>query len=292
MVSEQRRPKLDELPTEQVVDLLLDAEGRVVPTLRRAVAELGKAAEVIANAIASGGRLVFAGAGTSGRLAAAEAAELPGTFGIESTRCLSVIAGADSPAIDDAAEDDEIAGAAAIRTLALGAGDILVAVAASGRTPFTLAAATEARRAGAFVVAVVNSAASPLAELASIAVEVEVGDEVLRGSTRLTAGTAQKIALNTLTTSAMARAGRVHGDLMIDVVAANAKLRDRAAGIVADVAGCDAETATAALLACNGNARAAVISLVRGVTPTQALAIAADHPRLRAALNAPSPGDP
>jgi N-acetylmuramic acid 6-phosphate etherase len=278
------RPSLDQLPAEQVVELLLDAESRVVPTLRAAVAELAKAAEVLAGVVQRDGRLVFAGAGTSGRLAAAEAAELPGTFGIEPGRCIPIIAGAASPAIDDAAEDDANAGTERIRALRLDAGDVVIAVAASGSTPFTVAAATEARRARVPVIAIVNATDTLLSTLASVAVELPVGAEVLRGSTRLTAGTAQKVALNTLTTTAMARAGRVHGDLMIDVVAANAKLRERAAGIVAEIAGCEPTRAAVAIEACEGNARAAVLHLVRGMAPPDALALAARHPTLRAAL--------
>jgi N-acetylmuramic acid 6-phosphate etherase len=228
---------------------------------------------------------MFTGAGTSGRLAAAEAAELPGTFGIEATRCLTSVAGATSARVDDAAEDDADAGAAGIRKAALGAGDVVVAVAASGRTPFTLAAAEAALEAGAAVIAVVTAAGTPLAARATASVEIGVGDEVLRGSTRLTAGTAQKIALNTLTTAAMVLAGRVHGNLMIDMVAANAKLRHRAAGIVAQIAGCAEGEARAALAACDGNARAAVLHLVRGLPPAEAIGRAAAHPSLRAALD-------
>jgi N-acetylmuramic acid 6-phosphate etherase len=277
-------PDLDVLPTEDVIGLLLDGEARVLPALRRAVPELAKAAAVLQATISGGGRLAFAGAGTSGRLAAAEAAELPGTFGIVAHRCISIVAGSAAAAIDDAAEDDAAAGAAGVRAVGLGAEDVLVAVAASGRTPFTLAAARAAHEAGTPVVAVVNAAGSPLTEIATATVELLVGDEVLRGSTRLTAGTAQKIALNTLTTAAMAAAGRVHGDLMIDVVAANEKLRDRAAGIVAEVAGCSPAAAAAALHACAGEARAAVLHLVRGLAPDEARALAAAHPSLRAAL--------
>jgi N-acetylmuramic acid 6-phosphate etherase len=280
------RPQLDQLPTEAVIELLLDAEARVVPTLRRAAPELAKAAEVLAIAVTAGDRLVFTGAGTSGRLAAAEAAELPGTFGIDPARCIPITAGLAGAAIDDAAEDDTAAGAEMIRAAALAPGDVVVAVAASGRTPFTIAAASEALAAGAGVIAIVNEAGSPLAALATAAVEVAVGDEVLRGSTRMTAGTAQKVALNALTTAAMARAGRVHGDLMIDVVAANAKLRARAVGIVAEIAGCSAADALAALTECGGNARAAVLQLVRGLSPEQATALASAHPSLRAALDA------
>src|SRR5579875_1772174 len=190
-------PELDRLPIEDVLGLLLDAEARVLPALRRALPELAKAAALLHAAAVGGGRLAFAGAGTSGRLAAAEAAELPGTFGLSADRCLAIVAG-----VDDTAEDDESGGTAGVR--GLGPSDVLVAVAASGHTPFTLAAARAARAAGVPVVAVVNATQTPLAATASVAVEIELGDEVLRGSTRLTAGTAQKVALNALTTTALA----------------------------------------------------------------------------------------
>lgn len=278
------RPQLDELPVADVIERLLDAEARVVPALRAAAGQLASAATSLARSVTAGGRLVFVGAGTSGRLAAAEVAELPGTFGIEPGRCCAVIAGAESEIVDDSAEDDEAAGAAGISVLDLGSEDTLVAVAASGSTPFTLAAARAAKAAGATVIAVVTTHGSPLAALADRAVEVVPGDEVVRGSTRLTAGTAQKIALNALTTAAMAAAGRVHGDLMIDVVPANAKLRDRLAGIVAEIADCSRSEAAEALAACDGNGRAAVLHLVHGLPPDAAARRAAAYGSLRDAL--------
>lgn len=281
-------PQLDQLPTADVIELLLQAEQRVVPIVRSAADGLVPAADLLARVICDGGRLVFAGAGTSGRIAAAEAAELPGTFGIAAQRCLALVAGVSSAAdpIDDSVEDDAVAGADDAAAVDLRPGDVLVAVAASGRTPYTVAAARVALDRGAELVAVVTVASSPLASLATVAVEALVGDEVLHGSTRLTAGTAQKIALNTMTTAAMARAGHVHGRSMIDVVAANAKLRDRAAGIVAEIAGCTAADAALALSACGHNARAAVLQLCRGLDPDDAVALAAAHPSLRAALEA------
>lgn len=280
-------PQLDQLPVDAVIGLLLDAEARVVPTLRHAAVELAAASAIVGAAVRAGGRLIFTGAGTSGRLAAAEAAELPGTFGIDAGRCRSVVAGGGA-VIDDSAEDDAAAGTAAMRALEVGPGDVVIAVTASGRTPFTLAAATAARAAGAAVVAIVNATASPLAECAGVTVTAVVGEEVLRGSTRLTAGTAQKIALNTLTTAAMAGAGRIHGEFMIDMVAANAKLRERQAAIVAAIAGRSPAEAAAALATCGGNARAAVLHLVRGLAPETAATAAAAAPSLRAALDATS----
>jgi N-acetylmuramic acid 6-phosphate etherase len=201
------------------------------------------------------------------------------------TSCLALVAGAGQEIIDDSLEDDADAGEAAVRAAALGFGDALVAVAASGRTPYTVTAATTARALGAPVVAVVNVAGSPLAGLATVAVEAVTGDEVLRGSSRLAAGTAQKVVLNTLTTAAMAGAGRVHGDLMVHVLAVNEKLRGRAAGIVAEIAGCSVPDAAAALDACGGDSRAAVLHLVRGLPPEKATALAAEHVSLRDALD-------
>lgn len=276
------RPQLDLLAPDAVVDLLLDAEQRVVPAVRERAATIAAGATLLAQCLIRGGRLAFAGAGTSGRIAAAEAAELPGTFALARDRVLARVAGgADST---DSAEDDVELAAADAAALAFTDADVLVAVAASGSTPYTVALATAARAAGAAVVAVTSSPGSPLGAAADVAVEVELAPEVLRGSSRLTAGTAQKIALNAITTAAMARYGRVHGDLMIDVVPANAKLRRRLAGIVAEIAGCSVADAEQALTECGDDGRAAVVRLVRGVSPELAQRIAAGQPRLRDAL--------
>lgn len=276
------RPQLDRLAPAEVVGLLLDAEQRVVPAVRAQGDRIAAAAELVADRLARGGRLVFSGAGTSGRLAVAEAAELPGTFGIDRDRVLARTAGGiDST---DSCEDDLDLAAQDLAAFAITALDTVVTVAASGRTPYTLAVARAAREAGAAVVAVVNRTATPLAALADVAVEVEVGAEVLRDSTRLSAGTAQKVALNALTTAAMVRWGRVHGDLMVDVTAANAKLRERQVAIVAEIAGCEPDVAERALSDCTGNARAAVLVLVLGIPAEQAARRAAEHQHLREAL--------
>ena len=274
------RPQLDLLPTEEVVALLLAAEQRVVPAVRGAAAAIAAAADLAAERWRAGGRLLFAGAGTSGRLAAAQAAELPGTFGLPAGRFGACLAGS-----TDADEDDRGGAERDVAAVRFTAADTLVAVAASGRTPYTVAVAGAARAAGCAVVAVVNAAATPLAALAAVTVEIEIGEEVLRGSTRLTAGTSQKVALDAITTAMMTRLGRVHGDLMVDVVGANAKLRDRAAGIVAAIAGADAATAAAALRDCDGDARAATVHLVLGLSPVAAREHAARYESLRDALD-------
>jgi N-acetylmuramic acid 6-phosphate etherase len=277
------KPQLDSLPTAEVVRLMLTAESRVVPAVSERTEAVVAAAELLAQHWRAGGRLVFAGAGTSGRMAAAEAAELPGTFGLDRDRVLARVAGGSMST--DSAEDDLDAAQRDSTDIAFTAADVLIAVAASGSTPYTLALADAARTAGAAVVAVTNVAASSLADRADVSVAVTVGPEVLRDSTRLTAGTAQKITLNAITTAAMVRAGRVHGDLMVDVRPANAKLRIRAAGIVAELTGCDEQQASDALAACDGNARAAVLHLLRGLDPVAAIDAALQHESLRVALD-------
>jgi N-acetylmuramic acid 6-phosphate etherase len=266
---------------------VLDAERRVLPAVRAVAQPLARAADLLAGRWRAGGRWVFAGAGTSGRLAWSQAAELPGTFGLARDRVRAAVAGGPDSVDDD--EDDLAAAAADQAGLALAAADVVVAVAASGGTPYTVAWADAARRAGAAVVALTARPGSTLAERADVAVEVEVGEEVLRGSTRLGAGTAQKLALDALTTAAAARLGRVHDDLMVDVVPANAKLRDRAVGIVATIAEVEPAIAAGVLADCAGDTRAAVLVAVGDLAPDEAHRLAAAHPRLRDALAAIRP---
>jgi N-acetylmuramic acid 6-phosphate etherase len=279
----EERPALDLLRAADIIELLLAAEARVVPAVRAVAVPIAVGADLIAARLAGGGRLLFAGAGTSGRIAAAEAAELPGTFGLNRHRIGWRLAGGSDSTDDD---EDDLAGAARdIADLAITEADVLVAVAASGATPYTLAFADAARQVGATVIAVVTVAGSPLADRAEVTIAPNPGPEVLRGSSRLTAGTAQKITLNALTTAAMARSGRVHGDLMVDVVPANAKLRNRAAAIVAEIAAVDQVEAEDALQRCDGDARAAVLLLVASLDAHAARRRAAAHRSLREALD-------
>jgi N-acetylmuramic acid 6-phosphate etherase len=277
---------LDLLSTGDVVGRLLGAEERVLPAVRAAMPSIARAADLIADRMLTGGRLVLLGAGTSGRLAVLEAAELPGTFGLAESVVVGVNAGAGRGGMagTDRDEDDTSAGPRDLMSTGVGAGDVLVAVAASGRTPYTVAAARHAAESGLAVVSVTTTAPSPLASLAAVAIEVPIGPEALRGSTRLTAGTATKLALDALTTAAMVRLGRVHDDLMIDVVPANAKLRDRSATQVSQITGASPAAARTALQACGWDARAAVLNLMSGLAPAQAGELAAAHPTLRAAI--------
>jgi N-acetylmuramic acid 6-phosphate etherase len=235
------------------------AVGRVLPTVARAAA-------LVADRLRSGGRLIYVGAGSSGRLAALDAAELPPTFGIPRRRVRVVLAGGVRTLLEPAeqAEDDAAAGGRRIRTLAK-RGDAVIGIAASGATPFTVAALRQARRKGCATVAVTVVPGSPLAGAAAIAIVPEVGPEVLTGSTRLKAGTATKMVLNMISTIAMIRLGLVWSNLMVDMPAANAKLKMRARRIVAQATGAAETLASAALDAAAGDARTAIVMIRLGI---------------------------
>jgi N-acetylmuramic acid 6-phosphate etherase len=270
---------LEALSTIEVLELMNQEDARVAVAVGEQLPAVRDAVDAIVERVGEGGRLIYLGAGTSGRLAVMEAAEAPPTFGVAANVVVGVIAGGSS-AVDVArerAEDDESGGVEEVGRLAVGRSDVVVGVSASGRTPFVVAATVEARRRGALTIGVCCDDAAPLATEADIAICPLVGPEILAGSTRLKAGTAQKLVLNMLTTAAMIRLGRVHGNLMIDVRASNAKLRERARRIVADISGAEEAEAVAALEATDWSARAAVLVLTRGMTPDEARAALAER---------------
>lgn len=261
------RPGLEDLnerPVAAVVDLLLAAEAAVPAVLAAAAAQLEAAVTVTERALTNGGRLIYVGAGTPGRLAALDAAECLPTFGVPAETVQAVLAGGDKAAdmAVEGAEDDAEAGAADVLARAPGPLDVVVGISASGRTPYVLAALDAASAAGAATIAIVNNAASPAADRADVAVELLTGPEVVAGSTRLTAGTAQKVALNVLSTATMVRIGRTHGPWMIDVVASNEKLRRRARRVLMQISGANEAAVDAALDAAEGNARVALQRLL------------------------------
>lgn len=258
---------LDSGSTAEVVAALLAAEARVPDVLAAARDRLTELADLAARVLAEGGRIVYVGAGTPGRLAALDAAECPPTFGVSPDRVVALIAGGDraAEAAVEGVEDDAGAGADAVRQAGVGPGDLVVGITASGRTPYVLAALTAARDAGAEVAAIVNNVASRAAEVAALVVELETGPEVVSGSTRLTAGTSQKVALNVLSTAAMIRNGKTYRARMVDVVAANAKLRRRAVRTVTDLTGVDDPAATAALEDAGWHAKTALVMLLGDV---------------------------
>jgi N-acetylmuramic acid 6-phosphate etherase len=277
LATEDSRPGLDDLdlrPVGEVVALLVAAEGEAHGAVVAAVPRIAAAAEAIVARLERGGRLIYAGAGTPGRLGALDAAECGPTFGTDLVR--GVIAGG-SAALTEAIEGAEDAFDAA--DLAdLSAADALVGITASGRTPYVLGALEHARAAGALTVAIVNNPGSEAS--ADVVIELLTGPEVLAGSTRLTAGTAQKVVLNAISTSVMIGLGKAYGPRMVDVRATNAKLRRRAVRIVRDAAGVDEESASAALAAADGHAKTAIVALLAGVDAGEA-AVRLDRARGR-----------
>jgi N-acetylmuramic acid 6-phosphate etherase len=254
---------LDLRSTAELVELINDADATVAAAVRGAAGPLAAAIDEIAVRLERGGRLVYVGAGTSGRLAAVDAAECPATFGVEPGLVLALVAES------EALEDDAPAGRAAVSAVA-GAADAVVALSASGRTPYVLGAVEAARSVGALTVAVVCAPGTPLAAAAERAVEVVVGPEVIAGSTRMKAGTAQKLVLNTISTVAMVRLGRTFGNLMVDVAAGNAKLRARARRTVELATSASEAEVDAALEAAGGDAKVAIVSLLADVDADEA----------------------
>ena len=267
--TEQRNPRtknIDCLPTLDVMRLL-NAEDKTVPlAIEKILPQIAEAADIIADHLAAGGRLFYQGAGTSGRLGILDAVECPPTYRTDPSRIVGLIAGG-TPAIfraQEGAEDQESLGAEDLRKHDFSAEDVLVGIAASGRTPYVLGGLHYARSLGATAIALTCSKNSPAAAAADLALEPVTGPEAITGSTRMKAGTAQKLVLNMLSTAAMIRLGKTYGNLMIDVNASNAKLTERAIRIVMEVSGAPREDAAATLSACGGSAKLASLVLLTG----------------------------
>jgi N-acetylmuramic acid 6-phosphate etherase len=250
--------------TEELVGLMNRADADVPAAVGAVGPQLAEAIEAILARLARGGRLVYAGAGSSGGIAALDAAECQSTF---STEVVALVAGGivASPAEQAAAEDDADAGADEVAALGVGEADAVVGVSASGRTPYVLGALRAAADAGALTVALVSVPDSELARLADHEIAVVVGPEFLAGSTRLKAGTAQKLVLNTISTVSMIRLGKTYGDLMVDVHATNEKLRERVRRIVRQATGASEDEADRALEEAEGSAKVAIVSLLAGI---------------------------
>jgi len=268
LVTEERRPDADydSRSTRGLVQLMND-EDAAVPTAVAAVAdELAEAIDAIVARLTGGGRLVYVGAGSSGRIAELDAEECEGTFSTAPGQVVALVAGAGlSSAEREAAEDDADAGRLAIEELTVSAADAVVGVSASGRTPYALAALEAAADAGALTVALTAVEGSELARHADHDLAVVVGPEFVAGSTRLKAGTAQKLVLNTISTVSMIRLGKTYGDLMIDVRSSNAKLAARARRVVRLATGVSDDEAERALAEADGSAKVAVVALLAGL---------------------------
>jgi N-acetylmuramic acid 6-phosphate etherase len=251
---------LDLRSTRELVELMAHLDAAVPVAVAAAGGAIADVIDHVVERLRSGGRLIYAGAGSSGRLAVADAAECEATFGAAPGQVVAVFSGD-----DDSVEDDAEAGAAAIGEVSVGTADAVVGVSASGRTPYVLGALGAAATAGAFTACIVSAPDSPLARVADREILVVVGPELIAGSTRLKAGSAQKLVLNQISTVSMIRLGKVFDNLMVDVVAGNEKLRARARRIVQTVTGATTEEADEALAAADGSAKVAIVSLLAGL---------------------------
>ncbi len=286
------RPDLHDLDTrspEELVDLLLEAEATVPRAVAGARAQLTDAVRLVAAAFCSGGRLIYVGAGTPGRLAGVDAAECPPTFGTSPDRVVAVLAGGQQAAVAavEGAEDDAAAGANDIDVLIPTVADVVVGITASGRTPYVLGALGAAHRAGAKTVAVANNAGSVAGAQADVAIELLTGPEVLSGSTRLKAGTSEKITLNALSTCAMILAGKSYGAWMVDVLASNEKLRRRARRIIRQATGVDDAEAVRVLESCDWHPKLALVTILADCDVETAKArLESAHGHVREAIRA------
>jgi N-acetylmuramic acid 6-phosphate etherase len=290
LATESVRPDLDDLdrrPTDELVRTLVEGQRAAQTAAMAAVPTIAAAADAIAARLMQGGRLFYVGAGTSGRLAILDASECPPTFNTPPELVIALIAGGPA-AVQEAvegAEDDAEAGAADLQAWNLKPNDAVVGITASGRTPYVIGALRHAREVGSHTVAIVNNARSALADVADTTIELLTGPEVIAGSTRLCAGTAQKIALSTLSTAIMVRLGKTYGPYMVDVRATNAKLRRRALRMVQQITGANETASAAALEATQGRVKPAVVMLLAGCDAKEAESrLAATGGRVREGL--------
>ncbi len=263
---------IDTLPTLEMLTLMNTEDQKVALAVRDELPNIATAVDAITARLQSGGRLIYIGAGTSGRLGALDAAECPPTFGTPPELVIGLVAGGLAALMEsvEGAEDDWQGGAAEIAELAVNEKDCVIGIAASGRTPYAIGGLQEAKKRGALTVSIACNHPSPLEELARIGIALVVGPEVVSGSTRLKAGTAQKLVLNMISTAVMIRLGKTYTNLMVDVQPTNAKLRQRARRIVAEVTGLDLQRATEILSACNGEVKTAIVAILAGISPESA----------------------
>ncbi|MBI5032218.1 MAG: N-acetylmuramic acid 6-phosphate etherase [Chloroflexi bacterium] len=267
-----RTRNIDQVSTLEMVRLIADEDARVAPAVAAEQEKIARAIDVISERFLRGGRLIYIGAGTSGRMGVLDASEIPPTFGVPRERVIGLIAGGAIAVTEsiEGAEDDVTAGARDIASLYVSEIDAVMGIAASGGTPYVIGGMQEAKKRGAFVGALVCNQPSPMEAFADLTIAPLVGPEVITGSTRMKAGTAQKLVLNMISTGVMVRVGKTYGNLMVDVQTKNAKLRDRARRIVemaCDLSSADAE---ALLARCDGQVKTALVAELAHVEPAEA----------------------
>ncbi|WP_330305455.1 MULTISPECIES: N-acetylmuramic acid 6-phosphate etherase [unclassified Streptomyces] len=292
LTTEAFRPELaeiDQLPTLEIASLMNGEDATVAAAVARRLPLIAAAIDDIAARMARGGRLIYAGAGTAGRLGVVDASECPPTFNTDPSQVVGLIAGGPTAIVTsiEGAEDSKELAAADLEKLALTPDDTVVGISASGRTPYAVGAVEHAHTRGALTIGLSCNAHSALAAAAEHGIEVVVGPELLTGSTRLKAGTAQKLVLNMLSTITMIRLGKTYGNLMVDVRASNEKLRARSRRIVALATGASDEEIERALAATDGEVKNAILAILGGVDgPTAAHLLEESKGHLRAALAA------
>ncbi|RKD76124.1 N-acetylmuramic acid 6-phosphate etherase [Sinobaca qinghaiensis] len=257
---------IDEKSTYEMMSIINEEDAIVPLAVSRALPAVVLAAEKITEAFQKGGRLIYTGAGTSGKLGLLDASECPPTYGVDPSQVIALLAGGDEAlkTTREDAEDNAEAGRSDILSVKVTENDVVVGIAASGRTPYTLGAIEAANSQGAFTIALVCSSGSLMAAEASHAIELILGPEIITGSTRMKAGTAQKLVLNMLSTVSMIKIGKVYSNLMVDVQPTNLKLQERALSIVMEASGADRNEAATAMQEQKNNTKAAIVQLITG----------------------------
>jgi N-acetylmuramic acid 6-phosphate etherase len=286
---DERYSNLDTLSVGELALLMNEADATVPGAVRQALPQIVPAIEAVVQRLAAGGRLLYLGAGSAGRICVLDAAECPPTFNVPPELVLAIMAGGPEAMFVavEGAEDDGSAGSQAVLDNEVSDRDAIVGVTASGRTPYVIAAMRDARRRGALTIGLSCNEKAPLSGVVEFPIEVPVGAEVLAGSTRLKAGTAQKLVLNMLSTAVMVRLGKAYGNLMVDMRVTNGKLHDRALRIIQRVTGCSRPVAEHALAAAGLEVKTAIVTVLASSTVDDARQrLAAAGGRLREALEA------
>jgi len=290
LTTETRNPAsngLDELTAQELVELINAEDRTIADAVAREADSIAKAVEVVAERLGNGGRLIYIGAGTSGRLGVLDASECPPTFSSNPRQVVGLIAGGDAAlrTVVEGAEDHPEYGKEDLERIDLSASDVVIGIATSGRTPYVRGALQFAQECGAYAIGFACNRSNELKSVSDLIICPVVGPEVLTGSTRMKAGTATKMVLNTITTSAMVLLGKTFGNLMVDLTASNEKLRNRSVRIVSELTGVDQAQAVTRLQMCDGELKTAIVSELQGVSSDEArkrLAESGGH--LRAAL--------
>ena len=282
LITEQRNPNsmnVDSLSALEIVQLMNEEDKQVPLAIEKCLPQIAQAVERIVAAFQQGGRLVYIGAGTSGRLGVLDASECPPTFGVSPEMVKGIIAGGERALRHpiEGAEDSKAQAVVDLQTIQFSSKDVLVGIAASGRTPYVIGALEYAKSLGSVTVSIASNPNSAMANIVDIAIDTVVGPEVLTGSSRLKSGTAQKLVLNMLTTASMILMGKCYQNLMVDVQASNEKLKARAIRIVMQATDCDKALAEETLKLADQNAKLAIMMILSGLDRAQAEALLEKH---------------